>query len=283
MNKILQLITIISLILCAYNSEAQQINPNNIGSVKGLLQDTVHKYTIKSATISIYKSDSTLLNYQLSNNYGEFSFGNLPLDHKYYIEVSHISYQLLRQSFELTSKQNAIDLKTLIVQPKEIALEEVQVRIPPIQMNGDTLEFNASAFKLDSNAVVEDLLRQIPNITLWGDGQITVNGKEVKSLLVNGKSFFGGDMKLATQNLAKNAVQKIQVYNKARNQQSTNPADSTLEMNIKLKKGKDVGYFGKIGAGYGTDGRFETDASMIIPSFYCHIITSAHQSQSILQ
>ena len=260
MQKLLQLITVISFTVCFYNVHAQQANPNNIGSVKGLLQDTLHKYTVKSATVSVYRSDSTLLNYQLSNNYGEFSFRNLPLNNKYYIEVSHVSYHLFRKGFTLTGTEKAIDLKTLILIPKEVELNEVEIRVPPIQMNGDTLEFNAAAFKLDSNAVVEDLLRKIPNVTLWGDGQITVNGREVKSLLVNGKEFFGGDFKMALQNISKNALQKVQVYNVQKNE--TNPLDSTLTVNLKLKKGKDTGYFGKVGGGYGTTDRFEADGNI---------------------
>ncbi len=281
MQKLLQLITVISFTVCFYNVRAQQANPNNIGSVKGLLQDTLHKYTVKSATVSVYRSDSTLLNYQLSNNYGEFSFRNLPLNTKYYIEVSHVSYHVLRQNFTLTGTQKAIDLKTLILTPKEVELNEVEIRVPPIQMNGDTLEFNAAAFKLDSNAVVEDLLRKIPNVTLWGDGQITVNGREVKSLLVNGKEFFGGDFKMALQNISKNALQKVQVYNVQKNE--TNPLDSTLTVNLKLKKGKDKGYFGKVGGGYGTTERFEADGNInfFAPKLQLGIIAAGNNVNKI--
>ncbi|MBC7915365.1 MAG: hypothetical protein H7Y07_14725, partial [Pyrinomonadaceae bacterium] len=281
MQKLLQLLTVLIFTVCVNNSQAQQANPANIGAVKGLLQDTVHKYTVKSATVSLYRSDSTLLNYQLSSNYGEFIFRNLPLNAKYYIEVSHISYQLLRQSFSPTTAQSTIDLKNLILKPKDITLAEVKIGVPPIQMNGDTLEFNASAFKLDSNAVVEDLLRKIPNVTLWGDGQITVNGREVKSLLVNGKDFFGGDFKMALQNISKNAVQKVQVYNTQKNE--NNLLDSSLTVNLKLKKGKDTGHFGKIGGGYGTTERFEADGNInfFAPKMQLGIIVAGNNVNKI--
>lgn len=281
MRKLLQLITFVSFTVCIYNARAQQANPTNTGSVKGVLQDTVHNYTVKSATVSVYRADSTLLNYQLSNNYGEFSFKNLPLNNKYYIEVSHVSYRLHRQNFTLSGTQTSVDLKDLILRPKEIALKEVQISIPPIQMNGDTLEFNAAAFKLDSNAVVEDLLRKIPNVTLWGDGQITVNGREVKSLLVNGKEFFGGDFKMALQNISKNALQKVQVYNVQKDK--TNPLDSTLTVNLKLKRGKDRGHFGKIGGGYGTTERFEADGNLnfFAPKLQLGIIAAGNNVNKI--
>ncbi|HKG05374.1 MAG TPA: carboxypeptidase regulatory-like domain-containing protein, partial [Pedobacter sp.] len=261
MSKLTTLTLAFLLSIASITLRAQQANSTNPGSAKGLVRDTAQNYVLKSATVSVYKaSDSTLLSYQVTNNYGEFNFKNLPVNLPLRLDVSHVGYMTSRKQFTIPSGKNTIDLQTIIATRRDVTLNDVVISVPPISMNGDTLEFNAAAFKLDSNAVVEDLLRAIPNITLWGDGQITVNGKEVKSLLVNGKSFFGGDMKLATQNLAKNSVQKIQVYNKSRSQESR--ADSTMEMNIKLKKGKDIGFFGKIGAGYGTNNRFETDGSI---------------------
>lgn len=256
-------IAILMAMTIVLTAKAQNNTPVLPGSAKGIVRDTTQNYVLKSATATIYKaSDSTLVSYQVTNNYGEFSFKNLPVNVALRVEISHIGYLTSRKNFTVPADKNFIDLGVIIANRRDIMLNDVVISIPPISMNGDTLEFNAAAFKLDSNAVVEDLLRKIPNVTLWGDGKITVNGREVKSVMVNGKSFFGGDIKTATQNLAKNAIDKIQVYNKSRSQQTTNPADSTLEMNIKLKKGKDVGYFGKIGVGYGTNNRFETDASI---------------------
>jgi hypothetical protein len=96
------------------------------------------------------------------------------------------------------------------------------------------LEFNAKAFKLNRNAVVEDLMRKLSGITMWGDGVITVNGKKVSHVFVDGKIFFGGDARIATQNLPKDAVDKIKVYNDKAEQKS--PLDTILDVNIKLKK-----------------------------------------------
>lgn len=248
------------LIIAVIQVQAQQVAPINSGTVKGVVRDTVHNYVLKSATVSIYKAaDSTLLSYQVSNIYGEFNFKKMPVNVALNVEISHVGYQHIYKKFTIPEISNIMDLKTLVISPRDISLKDVVISIPPISMNGDTLEFNAAAFKLDSNAVVEDLLRKIPNITLWGDGQITVNGREVKSLLVNGKPFFGGNVKLATQNIPKNALEKVQVYSTVT---KDNPLDSTLTVNLKLKKGKNIGYFGKVGGGYGTSKRYETDASL---------------------
>jgi hypothetical protein len=256
------LIVFTFLIFSSAIANAQHKNSINEGGIKGVVRDSILNYVLRSATVSVYnsvKEDSTLISYQITNAYGEFNFNNLPLGQTLKLLVSNVGYQSYNRTFRIPVGTKFIDLNTIILNQKKILLKEVVISLPPISMNGDTLEFNADAFKLDNNSVVEDLLRKIPNVTLWGDGKITVNGRDVKSLLVNGKEFFGGDFKIATQNLEKNALEKIQVYKKAGN---INPLDSTAEMNLKLKKGKGFGYFGKFGVGYGTSKRYDTDGSI---------------------
>lgn len=233
------------------NSWAQQT------IVRGIVKDTVNNYSLSSATVSIYK-DSNLVAYQLTNSYGAFSFKNLPSNSPLKIVTSHTGYRIFQKRFVVD--KNDIDLQIIPMHPSTTVLDEVTISASPVVMNGDTLEFNASAFKLDSNAVVEDLMRKIDNITLWGDGKITVNGREVKRLLVNGKVFFGGDTKVATQNLPNNTLEKIQVYKL--NDNNKNQLDSSLAMNLKLKKGMEKGYFGKIGLGFGSNQRYEGDANL---------------------
>jgi hypothetical protein len=231
------------------------------GSVKGRVKDVEKDYFLTNATVSLFNRDSTLLSFQITDPYGGFSFGNIQLNQPYYIEVSNVGYALARTS--LTAKNaEEIDLGIVEMKARDIILNEVTIHVSPITMNGDTLEINPAAFKLDSNAVLEDMLRKVPNVTVWNDGQLTVNGREIKSLIVNGKPFFGGDFKVAMQNIPKNIVQTIQVYKKDANQ--ANPLDSLMEMNVKLKKGKDFGFFGKFSGGLGTSGRFDAEGNLNI-------------------
>lgn len=243
------------------------------GAVKGIVKDNEQNHLMSSATIALYKAaDSTLIAYQIADTYGAFSFKDVIVNQPYYVELTNIGYQTQRRSFTISKPGETLDLGVIDLKHVSIALNEVVVRVPPVSMNGDTLEFNPSAFKLDSNAVVEDLLRKIPNVTVWSDGLITVNGREIKTLLVNGRPFFGGSFKVATQNLPKNVVERIQVY---REENARNPLDSNLTMNIKLKKDKQIGLFGKLSAGGGTGGRFETDGNINIFSKQMQITLGA--------
>ncbi|TKC10594.1 hypothetical protein FA048_10465 [Pedobacter polaris] len=249
-------------IVCLFSSSSygqQAAAAPTTGTIKGIVRDTTHNYVLKAATVSLYRADSSVLNYQLSNNYGEFKFTNVPIGQILRIDVSNVGYETFRQKITIPKGESMLDLKTLVINPRNETLKEVVISIPPITYNNDTLEINAAAFKLDSNATVEDLLKKVPNITVWGDGVITVNGKEVKSLLVNGKQFFDGDNKVTLQNIPKNALEKIQIFNNA---DRNNPLDSNLVANLKLKKGKDRSYFGKIGIGYGTNDHYQIDGNI---------------------
>src|SRR5690606_19015445 len=82
---------------------------------------------------------------------------------------------------------------------------------PPIRIKTDTLEFNAASFKVRPDANVEALLKELPGVDIDEDGKITVNGKEVNQILVNGKPFFDKDGKIALQNLPANLINKVQV------------------------------------------------------------------------
>lgn len=246
---------------------AQPGRSGNAGSVSGIVKDSLNHYELQAVTITIYKkSDSTLLDYQLTNAQGEFSFQSLPLATPFIVDFSFTGYKPFSQTITLDSARRRFDFKTVSLPRNYGTLDAVVVEaVVPIRMNGDTLEINPAAFKLDSNAVVEDMLRRVPGVTIWGDGSITVNGKPINKVYVDGKPFFGGDPAVATQNLPKNAIEKIQVYQEIDytvDNVDQNPEDSLLTMNIKLKEDKKMGFFGKAGAGIGTDKRYEADMTV---------------------
>ncbi|TFF30396.1 outer membrane beta-barrel protein [Mucilaginibacter psychrotolerans] len=229
-------------------------------SLTGKVKDVELNYFLNAATVSLFSGDSTLISFQITDSYGVFNFNKLKPSLPYHIIISNVDYRTKTIEIKPNKHTDVLDLGVIIMEAKSIGLAEVFIGVEPVTMNGDTLEFNSGAFKLDSNAVLDDWLRKIPNVTVWNDGQITVNGREIKSLLVNGKRFFGNDFKVATQNLPKNIIQTIQVYKKEQNR--LNPLDSLLEMNIKLKKGMETGFFGKVSFGRGTNGRYEGEGNM---------------------
>ena len=272
-QRFLVLLFTVALWHNAYSQEKPDAAP--AGAANGIVRDSVHNYVLPAATLAVYNiADSALLSYQLSNNFGEFHFRNLPVATPLKIIASYMGYKMLVKTFTIPLTGNSVDLKNLNLEKGAYTLQDVEVNaVPPVRMNGDTLEFNADAFTLDKNAVAEDLLRKLPGVTVWGDGTITVNGKRVNEVLVDGKPFMGGDTRVAVQNLPKNAIDKIQVYQQQKSE--TNPLDSITNVNIRLKKTRRSGHFGKIAAGYGTDSHYEADANFNLYSPQTQVSFSA--------
>ncbi|MGN7784296.1 carboxypeptidase regulatory-like domain-containing protein [Niabella sp. 22666] len=248
---------IMSFVLLHVTGNAQN------STVKGFVKDSVTGVALESATVSIFKKDSSLINYQLTDAYGGFSIGQLPLNTEVLLNVTYVGFKPYNKPLKLDSSSFNT---TILLTPSFDDSSNVTVTAHiPIRMNGDTLEINPAAFKMDPNAVVEDLLTMVPGVTVWADGSITMNGRKIPSVLVDGKPFMGeNDARLATQNLPKDAIDKIQVYqevDRSLKPEERRKTDSLLTMNIKLKENKKNGYFGKVGLGYGTTDRFESDLS----------------------
>ena len=234
------------------------------GILIGSVYDAENKSALELATVIIYAADSTVITYKLSDKEGNFSINKLPLRKKLLVSITYTGFTGYDTTIKLEpGKQDTLEVSLSHNTSDTNAI--VITAIVPIHMNNDTLEINPGAFKLKPDAVVEELLNQVSGITIWSDGSITVNGKKVQNLLVDGKPFLGStDTRVATQNLPKSAIEKIQLYqeyDRSNISQVNPPQDSLLTMNIKLKDGSKKGYFGKAGAGYGTTDRFESDLS----------------------
>lgn len=241
-----QLLHIVLLSGLFLTSSAQKKDSTYVGQITGAVKDSLHNLMLRSATLSIYKAENAqLLGYQLSNNFGKFQFKEMPVGTKLQVVMTYVGYQPYKKEFIIPKDTKQMDLKTLIAERAENNLKEVSISAkPPMQMNGDTLEFNADAFKVEPNSTVEDLLRRLTGVTVWSDGLITVNGKKISNLYVEGKPFFGGAIKIATQNLPKDIVEKIQVYEDKGRPDEAAKEDPVTNMNIVLKKDKKSGLFG---------------------------------------
>ncbi|UYQ93954.1 TonB-dependent receptor [Chitinophaga horti] len=229
----------------------------------GKVVDSTTKEILELATVAVNDAkDSTLFTYTLTDHKGVFKLESLPKGQTFVFLVSYTGYKQYRKVMK-TGDASA-DLGTIILAPSSRALGEVVVEgeKPPITIKNDTLEFNASSFRTKPNAVVEDLLKKLPGVEVEADGSIKVNGKKVSRVLVDGKEFFGNDPKIATKNLPKEIVDKIQVVDtKSKVQQltgqKTDGEDKTI--NITLKEDKKKGLFGRITAGAGTQHRYDVN------------------------
>ena len=243
--------------LCTLVARAQKN-----GSLRGLLYDSVAKQPVASATITILKKkDSALVTFTMSDSKGRFEITGLA-DGDYRMLITHINYHGSSKSITLNEAGRNKDLGNVIMHDAAQVLNEVVVtaEAPPVTLIGDTVQYNAGSFKTPPNANVEQLLKKMPGIQVEKDGTIKAQGQEVKRVMVDGKEFFGTDPKIATRNLPSDAIDKVQVYDKSSDAaQLTGFDDGNSEktINLKLKKDKKKGLFGKATVGGGNEGRYE--------------------------
>jgi hypothetical protein len=238
-------------------------------TLKGKLMDSSAKTPLGLATVTVFKaSDTAIITYRLSNPEGDFKIPGLPFDVKCRVVVSYSGYSRYRKEFTFKNDQPVLDLGNVYMSPVSTAMEEVVVYAerPPVVIKKDTVEFNASAFKTLPNALVEDLLKKLPGVQVDENGNIMVNGKPVNRILVDGKTFFGDDPKMATRNLPSQVIDKVQVTDDKEDMLRNgddNANNVGKVINLTLKKGIKKSMFGKAYAGGGggpQGGRYETGA-----------------------
>ena len=252
---------ILFILLSFFSSFAQS---NIILSGKVLKENS--QSPIESATIYLIRAkDSLVVDYTISDIEGIFKIQTKKITEPVILKISGEGYEDFSQKIEKISVNK--DFGSLHLAEKNIELDEVVIKsmAPPVKIKKDTLEFNTASFKLRPDANVEALLRQLPGVTIDADKKIMVNGKEVNQILVNGKSFFGEDGKVALQNLPAEIIKKVQVSDtKTEEEKYTKQAatSNNSTINLTIERDKNKGFFGKLLAGYGTDDRYEASALM---------------------
>lgn len=231
-------------------------------SLKGRIIDETTKLPIESATVYLSKAkDSSVVDYTITDKFGKFDFKLKKITSPVYLKVSFVTYDDHKVNIDKLDADR--DFGTIEMKIAVTNLDEVVIKreTPPIRIKKDTLEFNASSFKVRPDANVETLLKQLPGVEIDADGKITVNGKEVNQILVNGKPFFDKDGKIALQNLPSDIINKVQVTDtKTTKEEKTGQAASSnnASINLTIDEDKNKGFFGKFMGGYGSDKRYES-------------------------
>ncbi len=200
--------------------------------------------------------DSSIIKFTTSDDKGNFliktvatgdyllSFSGLGYN-KHFIAITKASFR--KKSIEVGRIQ-------LEESPIELSGVTITANSPQVVVKGDTLEYNPAAFRVQESSVVEELLKRLPGVVVDPDGKITVAGKVISKVYVDGKEFFGNDPKMATKHLTVNMIEKVQVIEKKSDlAQRTGIDDGEREnvINLTIKKDMKKGWFGNLIAGTG--------------------------------
>ena len=228
-------------------------------SVSGNVIDPSTNTPVSDATVKLSGAGSTatpLL--KVSNDKGNFIFNNVA-NGSYTLTITSIGYGTVKKDVSVVGQD--VDLGNINISKTAETLSTVVINgaPPPVKQNNDTLDYSASQFKVNPDATSEDLIKKMAGITVDKSGTVTAQGETVKKVTVDGRDFFGDDATATLRNLPAEVIDKIQVFDKLSDQAQLTGFDdgnTTKSINIVTKKDMRTGNFGRIYAGYGTDGRY---------------------------
>ncbi|KUJ49941.1 outer membrane beta-barrel protein [Chryseobacterium sp. JAH] len=218
------------------------------------------KKPVENATIYLLKQkDSSIINYTATNREGKFSLKTNEIKEPTVLKIDADKLLSFSKNYETIDK--SISLGDIELEKNTVFnIEEVKISVSPVKIKKDTIEFNASAIKVRPDSKIEELLKQIPGVEISNEGKITVNGKEVDQIMINGKPFFDKDGKIALQNLPADIIKNIQfTTTKTKEEELSGKTaksnNTTINFNIDEKKNK--GLISRLTIGYGSDKRYE--------------------------
>lgn len=227
--------------------------------ISGRLIDRETKERLMLVTVNLLKTDSTYIKGVLSDEDGAFSI-EAPAEGSYILKFTSIGYTTLTRKVNITSKSD-LSLGNIPLKADAIMLKETVVvgQAAKVTLNEDTFVYNASAYRTPEGSVVEELVKRLPGAQVDDDGKITMNGKEVKKILVDGKEFMTGDTKTALKNLPTSIIDKIKTYDEKSDLAKVTGIDDGEEQTVLdfgIKKGMNKGFLGNADLSVGTKSRY---------------------------
>ncbi|WP_254453180.1 carboxypeptidase-like regulatory domain-containing protein [Winogradskyella undariae] len=228
---------------------AQQIK------VSGKVSDTLQNPLSYSNILAIPKADDQDVKFAITENDGSYKLG-LAKNQTYELTVSYLGYK--PQTIIITTTDQNLS-KNFILKENPDQLDEVNIKYtPPITVKKDTITYDVSKFVTGEERKLRDALKKLPGVEVDRAGNVMVNGKKVTKVLVENKTFFTGNSKLAVNNIPADAVEKIEVldnYNEVAMLKGLQDSED-MAMNILLKEDKKKFVFGDIEAGAGIEERY---------------------------
>ena len=229
-------------------------------TISGQLLDADLKEPMVQATIQLFTvTDSTFVGGAVSNERGNFIV-QAPTAGTFRLRISTVGYQTIDR--EVTLRRNeSLDLGNVMMETESIMLQEAVVtgRAAQVIVRKDTIMYNPEAFRTPEGSAIEELIKRIPGAEVDEDGNITVNGKEVKKILLDGKEFMLGDVETALKNIPVSIIQNLKFYDQQSDQaRITGIDDGEKEtvLDFSIKKGMNHGYMTNLDLAGGTKHRY---------------------------
>lgn len=232
--------------------------------ILGNLSDRDTKEPLTQTTVQLLRAkDSTFVAGAISNNDGNFSI-KADNDGRFIVRITSIGYKPVIKRVNITNSGN-IDLGKIILGSNAVMLKGATIvgQAAKVTLKEDTFVYNSSAYRTPEGSTIEELVKRLPGAQISDDGTITINGKQVKKILVEGKEFMTGDTKTALKNIPTSVINKIKAYDKKSDLAKVTGIDDGEEetvLDFGMKPGMNKGMFSNIDLSAGSKDRYSNRA-----------------------
>ena len=231
-------------------------------TISGQVIDADMKEPMLQTTIQLFNAtDSVFVGGTVTDQKGNFSL-EVPSSGTYRLKISSIGYETLERELTLRRNENQV-LGVLLMETESIMLKEAVVtgRAAQVVVRKDTILYNPEAYRTPEGSPIEELIKRIPGAEVDEDGNITINGKQVKKILLDGKEFMLGDVETALKNIPVSIIQNLKFYDQQSDQaRITGIEDGEKEtvLDFTIKKGMNRGYMTNLDLAAGTSHRYSS-------------------------
>ena len=214
-------------------------------NITGKVLESDSQEPVAQTTVRLLKTDSTLVTGSLTNLDGLFRV-KAPSAGNFIVQITCVGFKPFTKNVKVTADKD-IALGTINLDPDAIMLKGATVtgQAAKVTLKEDTFVYNASAYRTPEGSVIEELVRKLPGAQVDDDGKITINGKEVKKILIDGKEFMTGDTKTAMKNLPTSIVERVKAYDQKSDLARVSGIDDGEEetvLDFGIKRGMNRGF-----------------------------------------
>ena len=227
--------------------------------ITGKVVEKENGEALVSTTVKLLRADSTLVTGAVTAKDGTFKL-KVSSNGQYIVKVSCVGYKSYTKNVTVSESKD-IDLGKITMSLDAIMLKgaTVTANVAKVVIAEDTFIYNAAAYRVPEGSVIEELIKRLPGAKIDDDGTITINGKEVKKILIDGKEFMTGDTQTAVKNLPSSIVDKVKAYDEKSDLARISGIDDGEEQTVLdfgLKPGMNKGVFSNIDLSLGTKDRY---------------------------
>lgn len=254
MNFKIRLIGFFAFAFVVMGTQAQQLK------LSGQVTDSLNKGLANTNVIARPLIEEATFQFAITSQDGQYVL-KLQESISYELSITHIGFKKIMDTISL-SKDTQRDF---ILQTSTNALDEVIIEAEmAVIVKEDTITYRTDQFKTGEERKLRDIIKKLPGMKVDRAGNVTVNGKPVSKLMVDGKTFFTGDEKLGVNNIPADAVDEIVAldnYSEIAFLKGLEDSDR-MALNIKLKEGKKRFLFGDVAVAGGVEERYKINPSL---------------------